>query len=69
MSLHEFVFLLVICLLLSLARLGCLCWLHLQPCVSRGGAKRSTLHRSLCPAAQTIAPPVVLPPLLRWVEG
>jgi IS1 family transposase len=56
--------LLVICLLLSLARLGCLCWLHPQPCASRGGAKRSTLHRLLkprcpddCPACRLASTP------------
>jgi hypothetical protein len=44
-------------------------WLHLQP-GSSPGAKRSTFprlrHR---PAAQTMAPPVVWPPLPRRVEG
>jgi hypothetical protein len=32
MVLHVFVFLLVVCLLLSLARLGRHDWLHLRPC-------------------------------------
>jgi hypothetical protein len=49
MVLHVFVFLLVVCLLLSLARLGRHDWLHLRPSSSRGGAKRSTLHRLLKP--------------------
>ena len=49
MALHVFVFLLVVCLLLSLARLGCLDWLPLRPSSSRGRAKRTTLHRHLQP--------------------
>jgi hypothetical protein len=51
MALHVcmFVFLLVVCLLLSLARLGHLDWFRLQPFSSRGGAKRGTLHRLLKP--------------------
>jgi hypothetical protein len=57
MVLHVFVFLLLVCLLLSLARFGRLDWLHLPPSSSKGGAKGSTLHRLLklrspldCPA-------------------
>jgi hypothetical protein len=64
MALHVFVFLLVVCLLLSLARLWCLDWFHLQPSFSRGGAKRSTLHRLLkprtpddCPACRLASTP------------
>ena len=49
MSLHVFVFLLVVCLLLSLALLWCLNWLRLRPSSSRGGAKCSTLLRLLKP--------------------
>jgi len=49
LALHGFVFLLVICLLLSLARLWRLCWFHLRPSSSRGRAKRTTLHRLLKP--------------------
>jgi IS1 family transposase len=49
MALHAFVFLLVVCLLLSLARLRRLCWFPLQLSSSRGGAKRTTLHRLLKP--------------------
>ncbi len=49
MPVHMYVFLLVVCLLLCLARLGRHDGLHLQPCASRGGAKRSTLHRLLKP--------------------
>src|SRR5207245_2459854 len=49
MALHVYVFLLVVCFLLSLALLWCLCWLPLRPSSSPGGAKRSTLHRLLKP--------------------
>jgi hypothetical protein len=45
MAVHVYVFLLVACLLLSLARLGRLCLFPLRPSTSRGGAKRSALHR------------------------
>jgi hypothetical protein len=70
MSVHVYVFLLVVCFLSFLALLWRLDWLHLQPSLSRGGAKRSRLHRLRHrPAAQTIAPPVVWPPLPRWVES
>jgi len=51
-----FVFLLVVCLFLSLARLGRLEWLPLQPSSSRGGAKRSTLHRLLKPRCPDACP-------------
>ena len=63
MMLPVFVFLLVVCLLLSLARLGRLDWPHLQPS-SRGEAKRGTLHYLLkprspddCPACRLASPP------------
>jgi hypothetical protein len=46
---HVYVFLLVVCLLFSLARLGRLCWCHLQPSHSRGGAIHSTAQRLLKP--------------------
>ena len=49
MALHVVLFLLVVCLLLSLALLWRLCWFPLRPSFSRGGAKRSTLHRLLKP--------------------
>jgi hypothetical protein len=59
MVLHMFLFLLLVCLLLSLARLGPLGWFSLRPSSSRGRAKRSTLHRLLksrcpddCPACR-----------------
>jgi hypothetical protein len=44
MALHVFVFLLAVCLLLSLARLGRLCWFHLRSSHSRGGAIHSTAY-------------------------
>ena len=59
MDLHVFLFLLVVCLLFFLARLGRLCWFPLRPSSSRGGAKHSRLHRLLkhrcpddCPACR-----------------
>ena len=69
MSIHVFVFLLVVCLLLSLALLWRLDRFPFRPSCSRGGVKRSRLHRLRHrPALQTIAPPAVsLPPPL-WVE-
>jgi IS1 family transposase len=48
MALHLFVFLFVVCLLLSLALLWHLDWVHLWPS-SSGGVKRTTLHRLLKP--------------------
>src|SRR5512142_2532877 len=80
MALHVFLFLLVVCLLLTLALLCRLCWLYLQPSHSRGGAKRSRLQRLLkprgpddCPAcrlASTPSPSVrpVLAPVRPWSE-
>jgi hypothetical protein len=62
MAIHVFVFLLVVCLLLSLARLGHLDWFHCRPSSSRGGATRTPVQRLRHrPAAQTIAPPVASP--------
>ena len=51
MALHlvVFVFLLVVCLLLSLARLGRLDWFPLRPSLLAGGAKHSRLPRLLKP--------------------
>jgi len=71
MAFHVFLFLLVFFLLLSLALLCFLWWPHHGPAQSRAAAKiRSTLprlrHR---PARQTIALPVVSPPLPRRLEG
>ena len=80
MSIHVFLFLLVVVLLLSLARFGYLCWLHLRPASSRGGAKRSRLHRLLkprcpddCPACHLDSTPVsgggrASPPVRAWRE-
>ncbi len=49
MALLVFVFLLMVCLLLSVALLWRLDWFPLQPCSSRGGAKGTTLQRHLKP--------------------
>jgi len=64
MSVHVYVFLLVVCLFLSLALLWHLSWFHLRPSSSRGGAKRSTLQRLLkprspddCPACRLASTP------------
>src|SRR5437763_2481319 len=48
MVLHVFVFLLLVCLLLSLALRWLLEWVPLEPS-SSGGAKRTALHRLLKP--------------------
>jgi IS1 family transposase/transposase-like protein len=63
MALHMFVFLFVVSLLL-LALLWRLGWFPCQPSCSRGGAKRSTLHRLLkprcpddCPACRLASTP------------
>ena len=64
MALRAFVFLPAVCLLLSLARLGRLCWSHLRPSSSRGGVKRSRLQPLLkppcpddCPACRLASTP------------
>jgi hypothetical protein len=64
MSLHVFVFLLIVCLLLSLTLFRRLDWFRLRPSSSPGGAKRTTLHRLLkprspddCPACCLASPP------------
>jgi hypothetical protein len=49
MSLHVFVFLIVVYLLFSLVLLWRLDWFHFRPSSSQGGAKRSTFHRLLKP--------------------
>src|SRR6266567_8169094 len=49
MSVHVFVFLLVVCLLFSLALLWRLDWFPFRPSSSAGGAKRSMFHRLLKP--------------------
>jgi hypothetical protein len=64
MSLHVFVFLLIVCLLLSLTLLWCLDWFRFRPSSSKGVAKRTTLHCLLkprspddCPACCLASPP------------
>jgi hypothetical protein len=64
MTLYVFVFLLVVCFLLSLARLRRLDWSPLRPSSLPGGAKRSRLHRLLkprcpddCPTCRLASPP------------
>jgi len=49
MAHHGYVFLLMVCLLLSLALLWRLDWFPLRPSSSRGEAKHSTLQRLLKP--------------------
>jgi hypothetical protein len=58
MAFHVFVFvfLLVVCLLLSLARLGRLDGFPLRPSSSRGGAKRTTVQRLLKPRCSDDCP-------------
>jgi hypothetical protein len=63
MDLHVFLFLLLVCLLLFLALLWGLDWLHLWPSRSQEGAKRSRLPRLLkprtpddCPACRLASP-------------
>ena len=78
MVLPVFVFLLVVCLLLSLALLWCLDWFQFRPSSLPGGATRSTLHRLLkprspddCPACRLVSTPPRLEGqhLLRCVLG
>jgi IS1 family transposase/transposase-like protein len=66
MALHVFVFLLVVCLLLSLVLLWRLDWFPVRPSSSKGVAKRSRLHRLLkprspddCPACRLASTPSV----------
>ena len=56
MTFHIVVFLLSICLLLSLALLWRLDWLQHQPSSARGSAKHSTLHRLLKPCTPADCP-------------
>jgi len=56
MALHLFLFLLVVCFILSLALFWRLCWLPLQSSHSRGGAKHGTLHRLLKPRSPDDCP-------------
>ena len=64
MSHHVYMFLLVVCLFLSLALLWRLCLFPLRPSSLRGGVKRSTLQRLLkprtpddCPACRLTSTP------------
>jgi hypothetical protein len=64
MALPMFVLLLVVCLLLTLARLGRLEWFQLRPSSSQDGAKCSRFFRLLkprgpddCPACRLASPP------------
>ena len=63
MSLHVYVFLLVVCFLFSLTLLWCLDWFRLRSSSTQGGAKRSRLQRLLkprspddCPACRLASP-------------
>ncbi len=49
MAFHVFLFLLVVCFLLSLTLLCRLCWLHRQPSHSKPGAVRTAVQRLLKP--------------------
>jgi IS1 family transposase/transposase-like protein len=49
MAFHLFLFLLVVCLILSLALLWRLCWLPLQTSHSQAGSRHTPLHRLLRP--------------------
>ena len=80
MSLHEFVFLLVVCLFLSLALRGCLDWFHVRSSSPKGVTKRTRLDRLLkprtpddCPACRLGSPPAlgggtVSAPVRPWCE-
>jgi IS1 family transposase/transposase-like protein len=80
MSVYVFVFLLVVCLLFSLALLWQLDWFPLRLSSSKGEAKRTTLHRLLkprspddCPACRLASTPspAVRPasaPVRPWCE-
>jgi transposase-like protein len=79
MAFQLFLFLLVVSLLLSLARLGRLNWFPLRPSSSQGMVKRTTLHRLLkprspddCPACCLASTPLSTggpAPVRPWREG
>ena len=79
MAFQIFLFLLVVCLLLSLARLGRLDWFPLRSSSSQGMAKRMTLHHLLkprspddCPACRLASTPLSAggpAPVRPWREG
>jgi IS1 family transposase/transposase-like protein len=56
MSIHVFLYLLVVCLLLWLVLFWRLCWPHLQPSHSRGEVKRTKLQRLLKPRSPDDCP-------------
>jgi hypothetical protein len=56
MALPVFVFLLVVCLLLSLSLLGRLDWFPLRPSSSRGEVKRTTVQHLLKPRSPDDCP-------------
>jgi IS1 family transposase len=80
MSVHVYIFLLVVGLFLLLTLLWRLGWFPLRPTHSRGGAKRSRLHRLLrprcpddCPVCRLGSPPAlgggtVSEPVRPWCE-
>ena len=78
MALHVYVFLLVVCLSLSLALLWRLDWLHFRLSSSQGRAKRTRLHRLLkprspddclaCRLGSTSSSGVEPPPVRPWCE-
>jgi hypothetical protein len=80
MALHVFVFLLAVCLLLSLALLWRLDWFPLRPSSSQAGAVRNTVHRLLkprtpldCPSCRLASTPSsggepALAPVRPWRE-
>ena len=70
MALHVFVFLLVFCLILGLARLWHLYWLHHNPVHSRVGAMHTTAQRLRHRHAPHLtAPPVASPAPTRLLWG
>ncbi len=70
MALHVFLFLLVFFLILCLARLWHLYWLHLQPSHSRVGAMHTTAQRLRHHHAPHLtAPPVASPVPTRLLWG
>jgi len=56
MAFHVFVFLLSVCLLLSLELLWRLCWHQLPPSHSQAGKRRTLVHRLLKPRSPDDCP-------------
>ena len=69
MVLHAFVFLIVACLLLWLARRGYLDWFRLQLFFSQGAAKRSSLPRLLKARSPDDCPACRLPSHAGWRDS